>query len=216
MINFDGIKGAIFDVDGTMLDSMWMLEIIEADYLKGFGFTPSLKEVELMNVLSLRELAEYFRSEYGIAKTVQEIIDERNALTEEFYFEKAALKRGVIELLEKLRERDVKMCVATATDKYLVEASLKRLDILKYFGKIFTCGDEKTSKSSPDIFIRAAGFLGTKISETIVFEDAVHAIKSAKSAGFPVVAVYDKSADLNNEEIRQLADYYLDSMEEII
>ena len=216
MINLDEIKGAIFDVDGTMLDSMRMWHDIEIEYLMKHGISGVDNWAEVRYEMSQAEVGEYFQKEYGIKKSVQEITAEKNAMLDEFYFNAAALKPGVVAFLEALKARGVKMCVATATDRYLIEASLSRVGIDKYFERIFTCNEERTSKSSPDIFIRAAKFLGTDVGETVVVEDASHAIRSAKSAGFKVMAVFDQSAAAHQEEIRAMSDYYYTSLDDLI
>lgn len=216
MIDFSKIKGAIFDVDGTLLDSMWKWQSIEAEYIKMHGRMPKSDFAAAAHILSQLELAAYLRTEYSINKAVDEIDREKNKMMESFYFEEAQMKSGVAVVLEKLHDLGISMCVATATDKYLVENALKRLDISKYFGKIFTCGEEQTSKTNPDIFIRAVEFLGTDISETVVFEDAPHAIESAKSAGFPIVALYDKSLEDQQAHIKSMADVYCIAMDEIL
>ncbi|MCL2226858.1 MAG: HAD family phosphatase [Oscillospiraceae bacterium] len=216
MIDFGKYRGAIFDVDGTMLDSMGMWIEAEAQFPRMFGIEPKPDLAEALRTLSQHEASEYFKSEYGIEKSVQEITDEKNALMEECYYEKAQLKPGVVEVLEDLQKRGFKMCVATATDSYLVEAGMRRVGIMKYFERIFTCGELNTTKRESGIFVTAAKFLGTEISETLVFEDAVHAVESAKKAGFPVVAVYDEAAKPHQEEIRSLADYYYVTMDEML
>ena len=215
MINFDSIDGAIFDVDGTILESMGAWLKMEREYLVqlGMNMTPDLAGKFM--VMSRQEISEYLRAEHGIDKPEQVIIDEQNALMEDFYFNEAELKPGVIPLLEGLRLRGIKMCVATATEKYLVDPTLERLNIAQYFGKTFTCGDEQTTKTKPDIYIRAAEFLGTDINRTIVFEDAFHAIKTATAAGFIVAGVYDETAAIHKDDIKQLVDYYLESLENI-
>jgi len=210
------IKGAIFDVDGTLLDSMAIWQKIEANYLIRQGATPRPGLEEDLRSLSLIEAAKYFQVEYGIKKSIEEIDTEKSGMMEDFYYNEAPLKAGVASVLEALHSRGVKMCVATATDRFLIEPALRRCGILKYFGRIFTCSEEETSKSRPDIFIRAAGFLGTNISETLVVEDALYAIKSAKKAGFPVAAVYDESADDQQDIIKRLADYYYISIDEML
>jgi len=202
------VKGAIFDCDGTLLDSMPMWVRLETEYLLCQGLTPRPGFIDAVRPLSTIEAAEYFRVEFNLPKSTEQIVAERNKMVEAYYFNKATLKDGVLHTLESLRGRGVKMCVATATDKYLVEEGLKRCGILKYFERIFTCSEENTSKSSPDIFIRAAAYLGTDIRDTLVFEDALHAIKSAKNAGFQVAAIYDPSEEGNQEEIKRLCDYY--------
>ena len=216
MINLENIKGAIFDLDGTLLDSMWKWQTMEAEYLKKFGIEPKPNIADILMPLNQQEVSEYLKSKYGIDKTIEVMSKEQNALMEEFYFNDAGLKSGVVSLLEMLHLKGIKMCVATATERYLVEPTLVRLNISKYFGKTFTCPDEKTTKTKPDIYIRAAQSLGTNIGQTIVFEDAFHAIKTAKAAGFIVAAVYDKSAEKHKEEIKQLADYYIESIDALL
>ena len=203
-------------MDGTLLDSMWMWHQVEAEYLKSLEVTLRPDLAEALSSLSFIEVAEYFQAEYGVNKTIEEITIEKNAMMENFYSREVNLKSGVVQVLETLRVRGIKMCAATATDRYLIESALRKTGVLGYFDKIFTCGEEKTSKKTPEIFIRAAAFLGTDISETLVFEDARHAVKSAKNAGFKVVGVYDRAAESHQAEIRELSDYYFVSMDELL
>lgn len=211
MVNFDVIKGAIFDVDGTLLDSMPIWDSVASDYLKSRNCMPRPDLDDDLRALGGHQIPEYFQIEYGIKESVQEINKAIGGLLENFYYNIATPKDGVVDVLESLRAHGVKMCVATATDRYLIEPALEKCGLLGYFGRIFTCREERTSKSSPDIFLRAASFLGTDIVETLVFEDALYAIRSAKRAGFPVVAVYDLSADGQQDEIKSLCDWYYKS-----
>ena len=133
----------------------------------------------------------------------------------DFYHNIAAPKAGAIRVMEAMRARGIKMCVATATDRPLAEPALRRCGMLKYIERIFTCGEENTSKTSPDIFLNAAAFLGTDAGETLVVEDALYAVRTAKNAGFPVVAVYDRSSDDLQDQIKSLCDYYFASLEEM-
>ena len=208
------IKGAIFDVDGTLLDSMSIWENVAADYLRSIGATPSLNLNEELKILGGIRTLEYLQAEYGLRESKEEIRAGINGLLEDFYFNAAQPKDGAVDVLNTLRGRGVKMCVATATDKYLIEPALKRCGILDYFGYVFTCGEERTSKSRPDIYLRAAEFLGTPVHETPVFEDALYAVKSAKGAGFPVVGVYDIWARGDEKDIRSLCDVYIESWAE--
>jgi len=216
IIDIGIIKAAIFDVDGTLLDSMPIWKRIAADYLISCGATPRPDLQNKLIKLGGHEMPEYFRSEYGIRESAEEIQSGIYKLLEEFYFNRAALKDGIVSVLEALRSKDVRMCVATATDRGLIEAALRRCGIIGYFGRIFTCREEETSKSSPDIYLRAADFLGTAVGETLVVEDAPYAIRTAKEAGFPVVAVYDLSAAGRQEEIRALCDYYAKSFDGLL
>ena len=207
------IKGIIFDADGTLLDSMPAWGNVEAEYLRSLGVEPRPDLREALRSLGGHEVANYFQTEYGVRKSAAEMSAGIYALMGVFYSNDVKLKSGAAPLLDKLRAMGMKMCVATATDRYLIEPALRRCGILEYFEKVFTCGDEQTSKSSPDIFIRAAAFLGTDISETLVVEDAMYAMRSAKGAGFPVAAVYDLSADNQQDAIKALCDYYYETLD---
>ena len=213
MIN---IKGAIFDADGTLLDSMWMWHMVEAEYYGGFEVSPRPAFVETLRTLNLTESVEYFQSGNEANKTTDEIAYEIISIMKEFYSRNVLLKPGIIPVLDAFRARGIKMCIATATDEPLMEIALKRTGIYGYFDKIFTCRGENTTKSRPEIFLRAAAFLGTDIKDTLIIEDALYAIKTAKSAGFPVVGVYDKSADSHQDDIKNLCDYYYKTMSDML
>jgi len=110
----------------------------------------------------------------------------------------------------------VKMCVATATERRLVEPAIERLGLKDYFKRIFTCTEENTSKKYPDIYIKAVEYLGTEIGETLVVEDALYAMKTAKKAGFIVAGVYDKVSDDEQEEIKTTCDYYWEHLDKML
>ncbi len=202
------IQGAIFDVDGTLLDSMSIWDTIGTDYLRSIGYEPRENLNEVFKNMSLLQAAEYYQHEYGVTQSIEEIMDGVNAMLERFYNYDAPLKPGVEELLERLRRKEVKLCIATATDRYLVEAALERCGVLSYFDAIFTCNEVGHGKDEPIIFEAALHFLGTEKTKTVVFDDALYAIRTAKKAGFPVAAVYD-SHEKAQAEIRALADLYL-------
>jgi len=208
------IRGAIFDVDGTLLDSMFIWDTIGEAYLRSIGYQPKENLNETFKNMSLRQAARYYQTEYGVARSIDEIMDGVNAMLERYYRFEVPLKPGVAELLERLRQSGVKLCIATATDRYLVEAALKRCKVLSYFGEIFTCNEVGHGKDEPDIFEEALRFLGTEKAETVVFDDALYAVRTAKEAGFPVAAVYD-SHEKAQDQIRMLADVYLEELTQL-
>ena len=208
MIDF---KGAIFDLDGTLLDSMAIWDTVAVDYLRGQGITPNADIYEAVRSMSIQQVCEQFCSVYGVRLNQEQIALGINGMVEDFYFNRAPLKPGVREALDRLGARGVALCVATATDRYLVEAALRRTGILPCFGRIFTCTEVGYGKDVPDIFLRALDFLGTSPEETVVFEDALYAVRTAKAAGFRVVALRDPSADKNRRKIMKLADAYYTS-----
>lgn len=208
------IKGAIFDLDGTILDSMFIWDTIGEDYLRSIGYEPKEKLNETFKNLSLRQAACYYKSEYGVTLTVDEIVDGVNKMIEKYYTCEVKLKSGVKELLEKFEDNRVKMCIATATDIHLVKAALKRLDIDGYFSEIFTCSSVGYGKDEPVIYRKALEFLGTDKSKTVVFEDAAYAVKTAKKDGFITVGVFD-IYEKNQSEIKNLADFYITDYQKI-
>ena len=205
------ISGAIFDVDGTLLDSMSIWDTIGADYLRSIGYIPRENLNEIFKNMSLLQAAEYYRNEYGVTLRVEEIMSGVNAMLEQFYQYEAPLKPGAAELLARLRQNRVKLCIATATDRYLVEAALARCGVLSYFGEIFTCNGVGHGKDEPHIFEAALRFLGTERAESVVFDDALYAIRTAKEAGFPIAAVYD-THEKSQTEVRALSDFYLENL----
>ena len=209
------IKGAIFDLDGVLLDSMFIWDTLGETYLKSQGIKPRDDVRETLRPMSLFQAAEYFRDEYGIIDSVQAIIDEINCLVEHFYFELVETKPGVIDFLDKLKKNNVKMCITTATDRFMVDAALKRNGIEHYFDKVFTCTEVGHGKDEPDIYYQALDFLSLKKREVFVFEDAFYAIKTAKKAEFSVVAVNDSTAQGQQNEIEKLADVYITTFQDI-
>lgn len=207
------ITGAIFDMDGTLLDSMPMWDNVGQNYLRSLGIEPRKDLREILRPLSLRQAAEYMREAYSLALTTEQIMEGIDQSIEQRYFTDLPLKPGVKEMLERLHRQGVPMCIATATDRYLVEAALRRVGILDYFGFILTCSEAGFGKDRPDIYEMARERLGTDKATTCVFEDALYAVQTAKQAGFPVVGVYDASASKAIERIRTLCDRFVVSFE---
>ena len=207
------LTGAIFDFDGTLLDSMFIWDTIGEDYLRTLGKEPHEELKETFMTLTLEEAAEYYREHYKVTLSVTEIVDSINAMVEGIYRTKVTLKPGVMAYLRQLKESGVKMCVATVTDRYLVEDTLERLGILHYFSEIFTCAEVGYGKDKPIIYQKALEHLGTAKEETFVFEDSLFALETAKIDGFPTVGVYDMH-ESRQEEMKRLADCYVRSFEE--
>lgn len=202
------IKGAIFDLDGTLLDSMFIWDTIGEEYLRSLGKEPHEDLKETFMTLTLEEAAEYYRENYGVTLSVQEIVDGVNSMVEQTYRTKVTLKPGIAEYLAWLKENGVRMCVATVTDRYLVEETLERLGVCHYFSEIFTCAEVGFGKDKPVIYQKALEHLGTAKDETYVFEDMLFALNTAKTDGFPTVGVYDRH-EAHQDELKELSDYYV-------
>lgn len=208
------MKGAIFDFDGTLFDSMSIWDTAGEDYLRAIGRQPRDDLRQVLAALSLRQGACYLKEEYCLSLSIEEITDGINKTVEQFYFHTARPKPGVPEMLARQHRRGVRMCIATATDRYLIEAALGRCGLSQYFSEILTCTAVGHGKDSPMIYEAALAHLGTPKADTVIFEDAFHAIRTAKAAGFRVIAVYDPH-EPNDTEVRALADDYLTDFKEI-
>ena len=210
------MKAAIFDLDGTLIDSMYIYDTAYHNVVRALGYEPCENLRPQTRSLSGTEVIVFLKEAHGMSETVEEI---EAALDEQlfgFYSTTPPLKPGVLEFLSHLEAQGVPMCVATATKRLHVEAALSRLGIARFFKRIFTCQEEQTGKSKPKIFLTAAEFLGTEPCDTCVFEDAHHAIETAKMAGFRVVGIEDESALQWRDEIRATADEYYADFTEVL
>ena len=210
-INYDA---AIFDMDGTLLDSMGAWYTAGSRYIRSLGMTPPPTMDEDILRLSLAEAAVYMR-DLGVDKPLDEIQAGFNAVMDDFYANHVEARPGVPEFLEKLRRAGVPMCVATASDRYQVEMALKRNGIFRYFARIFTCTELDTGKHEPKIFHAAREFMGTDTRDTWVFEDARHAAQTAKAAGFRVCGIADAS-EPDQGELMRTADVYVREITELL
>lgn len=156
------IKGAIFDLDGTIVDSMFIWDTIGEEYLLSLGITPKENLAQTFKTFTLTESAKYYREHYGVKLTVKQITDGINNMVAEIYRTKVTLKPGAYDFLKRLHKSGVKMCVATVTDKDIAEDVLNRLNVREYFSKIYTCADIGYGKQNPEIYRQALKYLGTQ------------------------------------------------------
>lgn len=208
------LRGAIFDVDGTLLDSMYIWDTIGETYLRSIGYEPREQLNETFRNMSLYQAACYYRSEYGVTLSVDAIMDGVNAMIRDEYRYRIQPKPGIPAFLRGLHEKGVRMCIATATDRPLIGDALRRCGIDTYFTEIFTCNDTGHGKDEPHIYREALRHLGTDRADTVVFEDALYAVRTAKADGFIVAAVCD-SHEPDQESLKAFADYYLPDFTDI-
>ena len=208
------IKGAIFDVDGTILDSMSIWDEAGSRYLRSKGIEAPSDLGDTLFAMTITEAAAYLKEKFALEETTDAI--EKGVLdtVKDYYYEEAPLKNKVVEALEMLKNNKIPMAVASSSEKAHIEAAFQRLGIRKYFQAMYTCLEVGEGKSSPLMFEKACESIGTTPNETYVFEDALHAMRTAKNAGFRTVGIYDWYSRKEQEEIRKTADIYIESWEQ--
>lgn len=204
------ITGAIFDMDGTLLNSMDYWALVAEEYLNEQGITPTDNTNKRFLEDGMKAWYEDCQNRYGLSASYDDAKTGIYALMAKRYENDVRLKDGALDLLEKLYQNGVKMCLATATDRCEVEKILKKLNIEKYFSRIFTSGEVGVGKREPLIYEIALDYLGTDKETTYVFEDAIYAMKTAFTNGFKVVGVYDKNVFATQDQIKALCHIYLD------
>ncbi|MCI9468549.1 MAG: HAD family phosphatase [Oscillospiraceae bacterium] len=198
---------AIFDMDGTLVDSMPYWCSLAREYLEKKGVKDvSVAILDQIRPMTMTESGSLFIREYGFSCTPEDVADEMNAMMVAHYRTDVPLKSGAKEYLSRLKARGVRMCVASATAEPLMEICLDRLGVLGYFDFLISCETVGVGKNRPDVYLEAARRLGGAPERTAVYEDAVFAAKTAKTAGFYVVGVYDESADAHWADLMRLAD----------
>lgn len=200
------IRGAIFDIDGTLLDSMTIWRDAGEKFLCRIGVKAKPGLGEILFPMTLEEGAVYLKATYDLSQTEEEIRAGVLDAIGRFYREEVQLKPGMGELVKKLREKKIPMILATTGDRELASAALSRLGILDCFCGMMTATALQTSKHQPAIYLKAAQQLRTLPGETAVYEDALYALETAKKAGFYTVGVFDAASTASWTEIQRLAD----------
>lgn len=203
------IKGAIFDMDGTLLDSMGYWSTVGLEYLERNGIKVDPEMGNSLPKVGFDYFTKYCNEVLGLNKTYDEILEGTHLIMLEKYNTVVELKKGAREMLEKLHNNGVKMCIATATEQAVAKKVLKRLAIIDYFSEVFTTTMVGKDKTSPLIFETALEHLGTPQNETYIFEDAWYAIKTAHDNGFNIVGIEDKNTVVPTSEILPLCTYFI-------
>ena len=184
---------AIFDMDGTLVDSMGYWDAVCAEFLTELGVY-SEEVFDQLKPMTVPQSAEFLKTEFGISRSPQEVIERMCAIMQAHYENDVQPKSGVYDFLDALQQRGVRMCVASSTPVYLIDICLKRLQMRRYFDFLLSAEEVGTGKNEPYIYLETAKRLGAKPAETMVFEDAMIAGITAKRAGFRTAAIYDENS----------------------
>lgn len=209
-------KAVIFDLDGTLVDSMWMWKAIDIEYLGKFNIPlpPTLqKDIEGM---SFSETAVYFKETFQIPDSLDKIKADWNQMAYDKYTKEVTLKNGAKEFLEQCKKNGIKLGIATSNSRELVDATLEALKIKDCFDCVMTACEVTKGKPAPDIYLAVAENIGVKPSQCLVFEDIEMGILAGKNAEMEVCAVEDEFSMDQIELKQELADYYIKDYFEII
>ena len=210
------IEAVIFDLDGSMVDSMWMWRAIDIEYLGRFGITLPENLQACIEGMSFSETAVYFKERFDLPDDLDTIKADWNRMAWDKYTYEVPVKDGVTELLEYCMNHGIKVGIATSNSRELVENVVKARHLDKYFDCIMTGCDVAKGKPAPDIYLAVARELGVSPENCLVFEDIIPGIQAGKAAGMRVCAVYDKYSEHQDAEKRTLADYYTYHFKELM
>lgn len=211
-----GIEAVIFDLDGTLVDSMWMWKSIDREYLARFGLELPEDLQSCIEGMSFSETAAYFKERFGIEDDIEKMKNDWNSMAYDYYCHKVPLKAGVEAFLKLLRENNIKMGIATSNSRELAEAVIAAHGIDKYISELHISCEVEHGKPAPDIYLLVADRLGVAPEKCLVFEDILQGIDAGNAAGMRTCAVEDDySADIL-EEKRKHADYCYTGFDEIL
>lgn len=209
-------KAVIFDLDGTLVDSMWIWKSVDIDFFgeRGVELPDDLQGA--LDGMSFRETAAYMKNRFGFVETVDELMVIWNEMAHKKYQYEAPLKEGVLEFLKALKEKDIKVGIASSNSEFLVRTVLESHGVLEYFDSIHTANEVEKGKPAPDIYLLVAKDLQVKPEHCLIFEDIVHGIMAGKNAGMKTCAIYDHYSKEDDEKKQELADYYITDYKELL
>ena len=205
----------IFDMDGTLLDSMGMWRSLDSAFLRAHGVEPPPDISDIVKTMTVEEGSAYYAERFGLGITPQQVSEEIEAMAAQAYREYLPLKPFAREFLTMARAKGIPCAVASATYSSLLSAALDRLDIRREFECVLTPQEGYAGKDSPEIYLAAAEKLGAEPAEIIVFEDALHAAETAKRAGFYVIGIAEPLYGDGWERMQEVCDRTIDGWQEL-
>jgi len=210
------IKAVIFDLDGTLVDSMWMWKAIDIEFLGDYGYECPDDLQKAIEGMSFSETAVYFKNRFELPLTLEEIKAVWTRMSIDKYRYEVPLKPGAEEFLKHITEKGIRCGIATSNGREMVDAVLESLKIAPYFQSVTTACEVKAGKPEPDIYLKVAKDLGADPDACLVFEDVPAGILAGKRAGMKVCAVEDAFSVPMREEKQAMADYYINDYFDIL
>ena len=203
-------KAVIFDLDGSLVDSMWVWAQVDRIFMEKYNLIPPEDYHKAIEGMSYTETAKYFIDTFPtLGLTVEEIKNEWTEMTRDMYKYDVCLKEGAFEFLETMRRDGIELGIASSNSRELIETVLKSLRILSYFKAIRTSCEVAAGKPAPDVYLKVADDIGVRPQNCLVFEDVPKGILAGKNAGMAVCAVYDDYSHNQDHEKKRLADYFI-------
>ncbi len=209
-------SAVIFDMDGTVLDSMGVYETVKYEILEDMGIKLNEEHLAALKNVSHWEFPRVFNEIHEDKLDEEEFFHYVYTRVRNSYREGFPLKKGMMRFLDYLDEKEIKYCIATASKNINAISAFQHLGILDRFQFIITTSDVYRSKKHPTVYKEAAIMMKAKIKDSFVFEDALYAVESAKSGGFKVVGIADKYFEDNREEIIATADYFIEDYDDLM
>ena len=210
------MKGAIFDIDGTLIDSMSAWTNTTSEFYRRHGLSLDEDEFNYFRSIALFESMPYIKNKYNLPESVEEIAEEFESIISGEYKYNIPIKQNADVYIRKLKSEGVKLAIATSSKPRYCEPALKRLGIFDMFDAICYSDEVGVNKSQPDIYLLAAEKIGVLPTECTVYEDILAGILSAKGVGFKTVAIYDNSNKEDTDLLKKSSDKYILSWDELI
>ncbi len=206
----EGKKAVIFDMDGSLVDSMWIWPEVDRIYMEKYDLIPPETFHKDIEGMSYTETAQYFVDTFQTpGQTLERVMQEWRDMTVELYATKVFPKPGAMAFLNEMKRRGILLGIATSNDRQIADAALNARGLGDYFDSIRTSCEVAAGKPAPDVYLKVAEDLGVNPKECLVFEDVPNGILAGKNAGMEVCAVYDDFSEKDDREKRLLADYYI-------
>ncbi len=211
----DNIKSIIFDMDGTIVDSMWVWDEVDIKFLGKRGIPVDKDLHKCIDGMSFSETAKYFKKRFNLKDSIVDIKNEWTSLADDYYKNIIPLKKGVDELIKVLFNNNFKLGIGSSSSRHFVEIVLNRFSLKNYFHSIRVSCEVKKGKPHPDVYLKVAEDLQVKPKGCLVFEDSKAGVIAAKRAGMTVYAVADSYSKKDWDEIREIADGFFISFKDV-
>jgi len=213
---FKNIKAVIFDMDGTLIDSMWLWKAIDIEYLGKHHIELPQDLQKDIEGMSFSETAKYFKTRFHLLDDVETIKQEWNEMANDYYAHKVPLKDKANDFLLRLKANDLKLGIGTSNSKELLAVIMDKFQLDAIFDTVRTSCEVEKGKPHPAIYLQVAKDLGVEPWECMVFEDVPNGLEAANRAGMTSVAIFDEFSKHMDQEKKELADHYVHSYEELL